>query len=335
MVRGQTWTSLVVGAGLVAGLAACDPPPPPPPRPVFTAVAAVAGPDAHPGDGSCAVTGGGCSLQAAVDEANALGRARVVVDPGSRHPAGTVTIASDVEVVRGPDTHTGISGPLALVDIVVASGGVLTVQSVTGLRSVRVEGRLVLDGASMGDASGGAPTGGALVEVAPTGTAVVHRSHLVGWGARPIQNDGTLLVRYSTIWGPNATSSGGVPAVVTGPAGTTTLAATFFLGAAPEHMAPACGGRMPVSQGWNQSYDDSCALAGPGDRSGIVDTDSTPGWSQDEEGNDVPSPRLDGVPVGALGCAVGVTPTINAVPAHDSDGDGVPGCEIGADQAIP
>ncbi|MEO6629722.1 MAG: hypothetical protein ABIP03_14275, partial [Aquihabitans sp.] len=74
MTKWRASAILAATVMLVGVATACQPPPP---VPVLTVTVPVAGGDTNPGDGICEadLSGTQCTLQAAIQEANALGRA--------------------------------------------------------------------------------------------------------------------------------------------------------------------------------------------------------------------------------------------------------------------
>jgi CSLREA domain-containing protein len=69
-------------------------------------------PDATPGDGLCSSTGGGCTLRAAVEEANALSGADTVLLPAGHYPlpGGELTINDDLAISGAGSADTTING---------------------------------------------------------------------------------------------------------------------------------------------------------------------------------------------------------------------------------
>ena len=84
----RTLTTLAAVALALAGTTACEPPPPPTSLTVNVAPG-VTGDDANPGDGICetAPGNGECTLDAAVQEGNTLGRADIHVPPATAYDA--------------------------------------------------------------------------------------------------------------------------------------------------------------------------------------------------------------------------------------------------------
>lgn len=287
-------------AVVVALTTACEPQPPPA---TFEVTSDATGGDLAPGDGTCEATAGvgDCTLQAAVDEADAGAEGVVVLTRAlADHPSLSADITGAVTIrfeVAGAVEH----GTIDDLDITVAPGGSLTVEDVEpGAGTVEVAGSLVLDRSAL--------PGGLVVR--PGGTAVL-RNVLVAGG---VANGGTVAAVSSTIVGH------GSAALTTTGAGITHLAATAVLA---EAGVPACAGTAPVSAGHNAATDASCALTATGD----VEDDVFTGSNLFPE---LGSPRVDAIPVGAAGCG-SLAIDIRGFPRPtDGDGDGVVACDIGA-----
>lgn len=307
-MQAKTILGVVVLGLLLAVSTACEPAPP---RVAMRAVPDATGPDARPGDGTCATDEGRCSLQAAIDEANSQPRAHVDVADGV-YPATTLIVTGDVEIV-GEST----SGDLSSSEVRVAEGAVLRLRALS-LGSLEVDGIVIADRVGFGfpDTDGPHP---ANVAVGPTGRAVLSDVHLVAWLQDGVRNEGQLTLRYATLWSGNA--SNGIDGVITTTgAGRTNLGAVVFLGSPDGDMDPACVGTPPESAGWNLSYDRTCGLTGPGDIEGVSETDFDA-----EDG----SPRIDAVPIGELACAEEPSGIFLGHRALDDDGDGIVACDIG------
>jgi hypothetical protein len=200
----------MLAALALAGLVACDPKPP-----TLTVTSNATGGDASPGDGVCEASAGAgdCTLPAAVDEANALGRAAVSV-PAGAYEGMDLTVTGDVRLNLGAPADVVLGD----VDITVAAGGTLRAE---GLRTrvtdpppegsnqpgthpvtLSVAGELYLARstiASIGaSVEGGLPTDKTLV-VAPGGRAVLNTSVLVG-GQHAVVNDGALTSFASSLY---------------------------------------------------------------------------------------------------------------------------------------
>lgn len=302
--------TMVLAAWSAAGLTACEPPPPPPVLEVNTTAT---GDDVNPGDGVCetAPDNGTCTLSAAVQEGDALGRAVVLVPlTDDALPLLSATITGQL-TIRGTDTE--IYPSLGPIDLTVAEGASLTLERFDHAEelSLVVRGTLVLR-----QSGWYAPDG---IQVEPSGTVVVDNSLVwrISGDAPLFSNQGRVVAAYSAI----AAFNGGGPLVVTAPGATTAMAATRLVTEVP---ATICAGELPVSLGHNTSSDDSCGLTATGDQ-----PNSPPG---EVLFHPVPgSPGLDAIPVGTLGCGdPGQTDVLGTPRPYDGDHDGVAACDIGA-----
>lgn len=318
-----------VGAILAGGLTlvllpACEPPLP---RPVLTVTTVADGLDHDVGDGVCEVTpgAGDCSLRAAVAEANAAGRADVVVragsheltvaDPHDGHP--DIDITGDVRINWERRELATIDGSTGVLDVhagaVFAAHGLEMTSSAQGT-IVRVAGTLVLGESRMFQmvdlSSGSAPA----LDVAEGATALLSNSSVSGaGGSAAIVNRGDLQARFSSLEGIF------VPAVHTDPGAVTTVGAsrltryTYFIRAIIEDAVGAsCTGAMPTSAGHNRVQNDTCDLTGPGDVQGVD------------------QPWVDLVPPGVLGCGEAYHFDIGGrTRPADGDFDGTSACDAG------
>lgn len=298
--RVVSFVALLVGAPL---LAACDPPAPPP---VFTVESDAISSDVDPGDGTCADGDGNCTLPAAIDEANALGSAEIVL-PADRSVAGVDAEITGAVTIRGEasEVHAGVSlpgtvlrvapdGVLALFGIDLDDGGLL------------VQGGLLADRIAFGH-----------LTVQSGGTALVRNAFGVTPFAFPlIDNAGVLHVQSSTLLALNHTD----PAIATAAGGVTRLRSTLVV----DDAGSACTGTTPSSEGYNASDDATCGLTAVGDQ---PSADLTANDFFPEPG----SPLLDAVPVGEAGCGTEVAQDILTNPRPvDGDDDGTSACDIGA-----
>ena len=293
---------------------ACEPPPPPV---ALTVTTTAIGADAIPGDGVCEVTVGvgDCTLQAAIDEGNALGRAAISLPAGSYpgSPALSVTGALSIRKV-GPGN--------ALVNhrVTVEQGASLELD---GISSYNVPGaRFLVRGALVGRhlSLTGLESSGQVV-VTPTGTAVLENSllvHVFGSTAS-LQNQGTVVLRNVAL---RSWISLGVTTPALANSGRVISAASIL---------QTCTGVDPESLGSNADDDGSCGLAGPGDQPGAPPdvTISVNGVASYELNPG--SPLIDAIPVGTLGCGTEVVDDLGGRPRpRDGDGDTTAACDIGA-----
>jgi CSLREA domain-containing protein len=273
-------------------------------------------------DGTCAAAGGGCTLRAAIQEANATTAADEVVLPAGRY---RITLAGTFEDAGAQgdfdSTHdltiTGAGAGLTVVDgngadrVLEGLGGALIVQRVTitgGLGAVDGRGiqsssgtLVVRDSAIVGN-GGTADFSGGGIYAGGTSTLIerslVARNRAYNGGG--IDGGGTITIRsstiaYNTAGSPANNGDGGaldsiatiVDSAIIGniafngagsPGGIYrgTLRNTVLAGnvsfdtSNPTTPAVADNCSAPiVSQGNNVSDDDTCALAGPGDRNDL------------------------------------------------------------------
>ncbi len=290
----------LLGLGALAPLAPAAPAAAAPAK-TFTTTYAF-GPDTDPGDGVCAVAGGGCSFQAAMEEAVALRKGTII----ARGPGGYTGS------IRGAITVTGIATGdrqyLSMEQVTVEKGATFTVRRVYLDGWMTVRGRVNVDRAGL--------MGMRRFKVDPSGVATI-TSSLVATSrdSAALTNNGRLSLVYTTV------TSGAAPRMIqTGSTGTTTLQATNLIG--KKGVGQACAGTKPVSQGYNLSYDGTCRLNHPTDLGIYVPLPNELG----PEG----TVRVDAVPAGEAGCGTTVTTDFGgAVRPFDGDGDGTTACDIG------
>ena len=294
----RTLTTLAAVALALAGTTACEPPPPPTSLTVNVAPG-VTGDDANPGDGICetAPGNGECTLDAAVQEGNTLGRADIHVPPATAYDAmyrlsettitGSLNLFSSwtpsrtVQVVA-PQLHVAAGGHLALEQAGIAIEGTAVVDGVLSLHRSFVYGWIDISATgvmSMVNSDGG-PTMDH-TPVPPSGA----------W----ITNRGTFVSRFSAFARVSWISAS---LFHTLDGGGTQLGASV---AYPMGTFPApCLGTPPVSEGYNLLY--GCALTGPGDVTGTYQPNPT-----------------HAVPNGVVGCGTTITVDINGDPRPDPD----------------
>lgn len=230
----RPWKVTAVAAVLaITSLAACDPPPPPKVL-VVTNQGSADGPDATPGDGICRTAGvfGGCTLRAAIQEANASHVDRIEVLAGGWYritsslavdpvapsvaivPTGTGTGPAWIEATAAVTgavfdvdggglsvTRTRITAPAATSDGLRIDAGASAVLSEvevdTGSDAVTVSGGLVVNRSDLHDG------GGAGVVVGGTGVALVLGSSIRGnaGAGLDVAAGGSATVTSSTVSG--------------------------------------------------------------------------------------------------------------------------------------
>ncbi len=313
----RTVIAALTAVASAAVTTACEPPPPPP---TLTVTTSTNGSDAAPGDGVCETVSGGavCSLEAAIQEANALGAAIVVV-PANTYTPNPISVSGTV-TLRHPGDGPG-QAYLYATDLVVETGGRLDLVGVNvNGGTVEAYGVLTVNRAVLEAAlSGGEPA----LTVHPGGSALLVNTSITGYlGDHAVQNDGSLVAAYSTL----VKYSGGS---VFGNSGSATLIANSLVAAGTGQVV--CSGTQPVSLGYNEATDLSCALGAVGDVSG---PDATIGPSAYMP--DAGDSALDAVPVGAAGCGTTVLHDIRGTGGprpRDGNGDGTPACDRGMREA--
>jgi hypothetical protein len=280
------------------------------PARTFTVDDGTADPDAAPGDGVCATAGGGCSLQAAFDEAIALRKGTIVASGGT---ATAVAVRGNV-TVRG----TQRLSDLQIAHLRVERGATLTLEDVlfgNHESDVLVRGRLVTERSAY-------LAGMHLLRVDPSGTALFRNTLLAG-ESPTLWNLGRVTLSFSTLqveWRGRA--------VQTSADGVTTLSATAVIGVRVPGLR-ACGGNRPVSQGYNAAMDGTCGLTHPTDV-GVVDGEA------DDLLPEADSPRIDAIPAGVFGCGTTLVEDQARRPRPaDGNGDGTIGCDVGWQERQP
>lgn len=326
---GRAGLTLAALAGLL-GISACQPPPP---RLQLSADAAAAGPDHAPGDGVCEVNAGvgDCSLQAAVDEANAHGPTDIAVGAGT-YDGLDLTVTGDARIEASASGSAVLGGT---VDI--ATGANLAVVGIRqptdqgeGLSDplfVTVSGTLHLTrsfvvGVDPGDYSGTAVT------IATGGVVVMNESAVLG-GDVAVDNGGTLLARQSSLASLNTYR------LYTAPGARSYLQGTLLTrGVNTSRPTSSCLGDLPISLGYNAAQEQvppGCGLNQPTDQTfftsilwGNSGPETSAGWS-----------GIDAIPVGEIGCEVTGTDIDGHPRAVDGNGDSILGCDIGARELQP
>jgi hypothetical protein len=305
--------ALAAGALLATTATACEPPPPPA---AFTVVPAATGADATPGDGICATAQDTCSLQAAVEEANALDTATDITIPDEPVTAADLWVTGAITLLVEGQTHG-----LGDVSWTIQEGAQLTVTD-TALGPVVVDGTLLFRRGQLGTNSEGPVTGvDALVQVGATGTVLLTNVHAIAIGAPLAINAGVMSIHGTTVTPMDAAAMASIT-TVTG--GQTRISATAFLGG-PD-ATDACAGVAPTSYGYNLAPDTTCGFLMTGDRE---DFDQS-GWLPEVVGD----ARLDAIPVGTLHCGAGwyddAVSGDTVVRPTDSGEPGELACDIGA-----
>ena len=329
----------LVAALALSGLVACDPLASPP---TLTVTSDATGGDAAPGDGVCEVTAGAgdCTLPAAVDEANALGRAAISV-PAGAYEGMDLTVTGDVRLNRGAPADVVLGD----VDITVAEGGALLAEGLRtrvadpppegsnepGVHPVTfsVAGELTLVRstiASIGKSVVDSVPQDATLVVAPGGRAVLNTSVLVG-GLHAVVNDGELASFASSLFSLVSAQ------LLTNQGATSQYARTAFTTLSPTvRVFSSClGDGTLVSLGGNSAERLGCLRAGDvgsyaANRFDIYTMQVT--WPE-------VSPTVDAIPVGTMLCDPAGTDVYGAPFGVDGNGDGTGGCDVGAAELQP
>lgn len=250
----------------------------PPAGPLTLLVDSVADlPDAHPGDGTCDVGDGSCTLRAAIDEANAWpGEDTISLSPGV-DPVLSLPGVDDTNAAGDLDVNDALvlEGSGAIVD----GGGIDRILHVRA--PVTVRDTTLTGGLTNGD-------GGAVLVERVGGSLVLERSTVSGneavGGGGGIRVEGSATVVASTVSGNRAARGGGLSTQASNLSiqRSTVVANRASLGAAVEvgltgnvtatmsvldGSGPACN-RTMASGGYNLDASGTCVNASGTDRTG-------------------------------------------------------------------
>jgi hypothetical protein len=312
---------VAAGLGLTA-LVACNPPT------SLTVNSTANGADANPGDGVCATAGAVCTLQAAFQEGNALGRALIWV------PAGTyghipLTVTGELRVNWGAPKAVNLTD----VAMTVAPGGNLAIEGVTAYEgrdldpthgwSLAVQGQAQVRRSYLfGD-------GGPGLAVAAGGTATVEDS-IVASPNTAVTNAGAANLVRTSLWSLDAN-----PVVSTTGGGATHLTSSAVVkGNVFDPAADGtCAGTAPISHGSNRVEVGCGSVPAAGDSTGPSGTS----WAINYPTLKVTlaSPLVDAVPVGVAGCSTAAKDAYGNPRAVDGNGDGTAACDIGGVERQP
>jgi hypothetical protein len=328
-------------AVLAVALTACEPPPP---RLVLTVTGAGAEPDTNPGDGICEAVDRlgfrGCTLRAAIDEANATTGGVDILLPGGAVGGVTATITGDVVLKPASTGRSFLKG----VHLTVAAGARVRAERLetdTFISSnfqvnLDVYGTLVLDRSLVisADPFLTDPSPDPALRIRSGGVALVTDSVLISDAPDgTVANAGTLLAARSTVSGTQGCSGCQARAVVTATGAVSHLQSSGLHTTLGASGYSACAGVPPVSQGWLHLEQPCGTVPATGDSTGAA------GWTIDPGNHlvaiDPASPLVDAVPLGAAGCEVTAVDVFGAPRGVDGDGDGVGGCDIGAVERQP
>lgn len=321
------------GVALVAlGLAACDPPPP---RAVLTVTTTANGPDTDPGDGACLAAGGGCSLQAALEEANHAPDGADVVVPAGSYGGFDATITGDIRI--NPTLQPGVI--ITNVTFTAAAGAHLEVHGVN-TSTADVLGDDLLDV----DVVGTAVLARSVVErvkVDAGGVLGLIDTVVVAFSTPSAEISGGLLALRSTLLAHDVDGSATEAVLHTAPGATSHLVSsaiaqpdlesdtgTTFAGGvgtctgAPPTLASSSVAEVPAP----------CGGAGDGaparvEYSAELGTGAQTGFELSVRPT---SPLVDAIPLGDPACDTSTVDVFGNPRGVDGDGDGVGGCDVGA-----
>jgi hypothetical protein len=281
--------TLLAAALTLCWTTACEPPPPPASFTVNVAPG-VTGGDATPGDGVCETAPGNgvCTLDAAVQEGNALGRADIHVPQvivrdnpfvlAETTITGQLLFSSEYEYdvrefeIRASDLQIAPGGRLSLEQVDLHITGTATVEGALLMH------RLVVSG---------------WIDISDTGLVSLVNAWAGVWASSLptpasgawVTNRGTFVSRFSFLSRNMAPAI--APAIVhTLDGGSTGLGANLV--SRGSITTPDCLGNPPVSEGYNSTR--ACGLDSVGDI--------------DDGSNGFP---LTDIPLGAVGCGTDVT----------------------------
>lgn len=307
--------SAVLGlAGL--SLAACNPPQ------VFAVNTTAHGHDAKPGDSKCETSPGSgvCTLEAAVDEGNALGKAIITVPPGY-YPDNTLTITGVITI--NPGAASLVFMPQG--SITVEAGATLNLDGVGfgngsyEFNELKIDVRGTLSATRVQTFSWTNPS----LHIAPGGVVKLLNSGIAAGTFEEFQgvavvNEGSLSARFTTfhqIYGGTAITNQG--------AGTANLGASLVLS-----EGTGCAGPGFTSAGYNFAPS-NCGLLTSTDLVGTLPAGTIMDGLYRYEPT-AASVLTDAIPSGALGCGTDVTKDLMGRP-RPTDGNGSNGaaCDIG------
>lgn len=344
---------LAVGTAalLIGGLAGCEPPPP---RLQLAVNSSLPGADSNPGDGTCSssAAGGACTLVAAIQEGSTAPDGADVTVPAGHYTNMTTTVTGDVALLTG-------SGDVSITasTITVESGGRLSLSDVNTSTSIAAPPPSFPDNLS---------SSVSLLHLNVAGEAVVARSILGGLhipiggnvlavdsivGTTTTIDAGSLLAVRSSLFANSANGPAGT-AMAAGPGASTRLAASVL---AVPHTSTSLGIDFPGGQGTctgpaptsfgHLFVEVPCGtMDGDGDGSGNTGTVqhvniTYTGIGYQETGAYFAlrptSPLIDAIPLGHPACPPGAVDVYGQPRGIDGNGDGIPGCDIGAVEHQP
>jgi hypothetical protein len=154
---------------------------------------------------------------------------------------------------------------------------------------------------------------------------VLDTTHLRGLFEQTVLNQGTLVVRRSTIVGMD-----GPALTTTGEGRSFVTSSLLFATAYRQGLEPVCTGTAPQSGGFVMTSDASCALTGPTDQQDVEVTIPAGLGGASPQPPLATSPLIDAIPAGDASCPAGGSDVLGTPRPVDGDGDGVSACDVGA-----
>lgn len=307
-VRGRAVLGAVALVMVVASLAACEPPPP---TTTFHVRGPGGGPDANPGDGLCADAGGTCSLLAAMQEAESVGRAELIVPDGDY---GWIDATVRGHVRINPSEARDVRANLNI-----KVQGHLALHGVTADGAMTVSGSLFLSRSTLSSPS-------LPLEVAE-GARVALDNSIVVSGREAMINRGTVAARFSTLYSSDDRS----PVVYTLAGGATYLWASVMANSAG---TGACSGSAPISLGYAHVELPCDGGSTEGMTTGPAHVGIVTAWGENPSATiAASSPLVDAVPSDDPVCTG--TDLSGSSRGVDGNSDSVEGCDIGAVERQP
>jgi len=329
-VRATVLTAALLGT---AALTACEPPLP---RVQIVVDTTQSGGDDVPGDGVCAssLASGSCTLQAAIEEGNTNPEGTDITVAAGNYSPLAATVTGDIRINWGAPQDVW----LHIASFDVAAGASLSMSGINARSSsaditlwpptVTTAGKVQVDHSVLTS-----------LVVQPTGVAFLTQSIVYAKSAPWIDDAGTVVSLNSSILG-NSLMGGtmvNAPGAVHLSGSVVTDAEIRFDGTVTYPSTGAtCAGSL-VSHGYVHT-DGACATAAsPTDSTGaagiVLSYQATAPGAQISL--DPTSPLIDAIPIGEAGCDVNSTDVFGNPRGVDGNGDGTPGCDIGAIEYQP
>lgn len=334
----RAFVALAAAAIAATNLTACEPPPP---RLHLTVTTTVAGSDDDPGDGTChSTSAGGCSLQAAIAEGNTgVDGADITIPPGD-YAAFAAGVTGDVRIAAATPASTRL-GDSGGVQLTVLPGGRL---EITDLNTGGVgfpwpfhvnvgggprPGIFIARRSVLSAAHGVTPVVPLLID--EPGVAVLVDSLVHSPEYESVVNHGTLIAGNSSLL-----TSFTFTALRT--TGWTAPAQSSLRGSAIARFdvfpgdGGGCRGGPPISHGYVH-IEDPC-----GSEPNPTDGEGNAGYHISDTFRphlDPTSPLVDAIPITDPACDTTSLDLYGNPRGVDGNGDGLPGCDIGAIERQP